>query len=286
MTFRITMATVLALVLVTAACGGQPTPLPPTEPAQPAASMPPPTEEPTAESDALAGTSWTLLEMNGQAAITDTIVTLNFSTDGRISGSDGCNSYNGTYTVAGDSLTFPQPIATTLMACPEPIMSQASAYQQVLSQTTLYKTGEGQLKLLLAEGQPLATFNAQSTELSGTSWDVVNYNNGRQAVVGVISGTLPTANFGPDGRLSGSAGCNTYTATYETGADMSITIGPPASTRMMCAEPEGVMAQESEYLAALATAATYRIDGDTLEMRTADDAMAALFKRSSGTPTP
>jgi len=40
------------------------------------------------------------------------------------------------------------------------------------------------------------------------------------------------------------------------------------------------MDQEAQYLAALQSAATYRIDGDMLEMRTADDALAATFQRA------
>ena len=47
---------------------------------------------------------------------------------------------------------------------------------------------------------------------------------------------------------------------------------------MMCAEPEGIMEQEAAFLAALSTAATYSINGQVLEMRTADDAMALRFE--------
>jgi hypothetical protein len=46
----------------------------------------------------------------------------------------------------------------------------------------------------------------------------------------------------------------------------------------MCPEPAGVMEQEMLYLKALETAATYRIDGNFMELRTADDAMAATFE--------
>ncbi len=37
------------------------------------------------------------------------------------------------------------------------------------------------------------------------------------------------------------------------------------------------MEQESQYLAALGTAATYRIEGERLELRTAEGALAADF---------
>jgi heat shock protein HslJ len=42
------------------------------------------------------------------------------------------------------------------------------------------------------------------------------------------------------------------------------------------------MEQENEYLAALQTAATYRIEGNSMNMRTADGETVANFSRSSG----
>ena len=85
------------------------------------------------------------------------------------------------------------------------------------------------------------------------------YNNGQEAVVSVILGTEITAYFGEDGQLTGSAGCNNYTATYEIDGDQ-IKIGPAATTRMACGEPEGVMEQEAAYLAALEMASSYQFE--------------------------
>ncbi len=50
---------------------------------------------------------------------------------------------------------------------------------------------------------------------------------------------------------------------------------------MACGEPEGVMEQEMQYLAALQTAATYSIEGDIMQLRTAEDALAAQFVRAT-----
>jgi heat shock protein HslJ len=119
----------------------------------------------------------------------------------------------------------------------------------------------------------------QSSDLAGTSWEVTGYNNGKQAVVSVTLGTTLTAEFGAGGTLSGNAGCNDYTASYKT-EGKKISIGPAATTRKMCAEPPNIMEQEMQYLQALSTAATYRIDGSNMELRTADGALAATFQRS------
>ena len=124
----------------------------------------------------------------------------------------------------------------------------------------------------------LATFKAQSQQLAGTSWSVVAYNNGKQAVESVLAATKLTAVFAKDGNLTGFAGCNNYSAAW-SGTTPKLAIAQVSSTRKYCATPTGAMDQESRYLAALATAATYRIEGSTLELRTASGALAAQFLR-------
>lgn len=230
---------------------------------------------PGAAVDPLRDTSWTLVDLGGQAARTDTQVTIRFE-DGRLGGTDGCNRYGTSYTADGGKLTVDKNVVSTMMACSEPIMEQASAYIAALTQAAAYKVEGGQLTLLDAGGNALATFAQQRAGLAGTAWRVTGYNNGRQAIVSVITGTELTADFGADGTLSGSAGCNRYTATYEV-SGTNLKIGPVALTLMACADPAGVMEQETQFLQALATATTYRLDGDRLELRTADGALAATF---------
>lgn len=225
--------------------------------------------------DLLADTSWVLTELNGQPVLAETQVTIRFE-DGRLGGTDGCNRYNAAYTVDGARITVAENIASTMMACAEPVMTQASAYLAALAATTTYKIEGEQLTLLAADGTALAVFTKQSTDLAGTSWVATGYNNGQEAVVSVAEGTELTAQFGADGTFSGSAGCNSFTATYEA-ANGEIEIGAIGATMMFCADPDGVMEQETQYLQALATAATYTREGNRLELRTADGALAASF---------
>ena len=78
--------------------------------------------------------------------------------------------------------------------------------------------------------------------------------------------------------MTGSAGCNNYFGPYQA-SGTNITIQPPAATSQACAEPEGVMEQEAQFLSALPTAATFRLDGDSLELRTAGDQIAVMLTR-------
>jgi heat shock protein HslJ len=77
--------------------------------------------------------------------------------------------------------------------------------------------------------------------------------------------------------VTGSAGCNNYFASYETEGE-TLAVGPAGSTRKMCAEPEGIMDQETAFLAALGSAATYEIKGDRLQVWDADGSRMLSFE--------
>ncbi len=79
--------------------------------------------------------------------------------------------------------------------------------------------------------------------------------------------------LGVDGAIVGSTGCNSYSASIErSGSELSV-VGL-AYTEMACTEPEGVMVQESSYLALLPEVASFRTDLTTLELR--DDGGATI----------
>ncbi len=111
-----------------------------------------------APSDSLNGTTWILATLQGQPALMDKSVTLNFA-DGVLSGNDGCNSYSTTYQISGEKLTIDKNIISTMMACADPIMQQASAFQEVLINTTAYQIDKNQLSLVDENGQTLAVFS-------------------------------------------------------------------------------------------------------------------------------
>ena len=208
-----------------------------------------------------------------------TSITAQFDEEGTVGGSSGCNNYNAGYEADGNNITInTSPAAMTLMACPEPIMVQESIYLEALGTATTYEISGDQLVLYDASGNAVATFTAVSQDLAGSSWEVIGYNNGKGGVVSVIIGTEITAEFGETGELTGISGCNNYFGPYETDGE-AISMGPFGTTRKACPEPEGVMEQENQYLAALETAATYSVDGMTMNMRTAEGSTVANFRR-------
>ena len=228
----------------------------------------------------LEGTTWQLIAyLDAAGSLTlpyrEAPATLTMA-DGQAGGNTGCNNYFGSYTLDGDSLSF-GPMGATMMMCPEPQAMQEQAYLAGLENVATYAIVGNQLHLLNADGEIIMAFEPQvSVGLTNTVWSATGVNNGNQAVVSLVNGSEITAIFAEDGTLSGSAGCNNYSTSYTIDGD-SITIAMGASTMMFCGEPEGVMDQEAQYLAALETAATYTIAADRLELRTADGALAVSY---------
>jgi heat shock protein HslJ len=99
----------------------------------------------------------------------------------------------------------------------------------------------------------------QSISLTHTEWQIKGSN--RYVV------------FGPQGRLSGHGGCNSFNGAYEQDGD-TLKISSLATTRMMCA-PE-VMVAEQFLLEALQ--ATVRVLATKNELESYDASGAAVLK--------
>ncbi|AMY07865.1 heat-inducible protein [Luteitalea pratensis] len=226
-----------------------------------------------------AGSTWTLVELPGHMLSGDRVPTLTL--DGsRVQGSDGCNRYTGPYK-AGTDGTFrvSGSVARTKMACPGVTAQLAREFMAALTRSARLRLDGSRLTLLDAAGTVLAVFEAQTQALANTAWDVTAYNNGKAAVVSVITGSRLTLAFSEDGRVSGSAGCNGFTGSY-TVDNGDLSIRGTAATRKMCVDPAGVMEQESAFLKSLATNMRVRIEGTRLELRYADGALGLNATRT------
>jgi heat shock protein HslJ len=216
----------------------------------------------------LEGAAWQLKELPGpQSAALGRLtrpVTVRFES-GRLSGFAGCNNFSGSYALDGDQLKI-GPVASTQMACPEPGSSIETAFHKALSGTLRYAVDGDHLTATTAAGDTLRFQREPPPQLAGVNWKVTSFNNNRHAVVGVLGQSSITMSF-KDGQVAGSAGCNNFHGTYSTEGS-KLTLGPLATTRRACEEP--LMTQEQEFLAALASAVTWSIDGNVLDMHRAD----------------
>ena len=257
----------------------------PATPAPVPTTTPVATQMPVVTQPSIVG-AWNLISYNNgkgavQTVITGTEPTADFRADGKVSGSGGCNQYNAGYTTtAPNGITITQPV-TTLMACPELTMQQETRYLSLLQQATTYETSGDQLTLFDTNGTKILIYKKQvnvPSTIAGT-WNLFSYNNGKGAIQTVITGSVTTAIFGADGKLSGSGGCNQYNAGYTTTASNGITITQPVTTLMACPEP--VMQQETQYLSLLPTAAKYEISGDQLTLFNSTGTKILVYKSAN-----
>ena len=88
-------------------------------------------------------------------------------------------------------------------------------------------------------------------------------------------GSEITAQFA-DGELTGSSGCNTYSASYQED-DGALTVENLAATDMACDVNEAVMDQEQVYLSVLASVTGHEILGGALALLDASGEPVLLF---------
>jgi len=188
---------------------------------------------------------------------------------GQLGGSSGCNTYGASYELDGSDLRI-GGISSTAMACPPPAMEVEEAFMPKLEAISEWEVDDGELVLDGGEGElrfraasPLGSWRATSIlqgdavkTLPAESWEI-------------------TAEFDPEGGISGSGGCNLYGTSSRTRGG-SIRIEVPERTEVLC-EP-AVMAREKAYLEALPRAAEFRLDNGNLVLLTAKGTILASFE--------
>lgn len=117
---------------------------------------------------------------------------------------------------------------------------------------------------------PLAACAAGLAGIDGGELRAVDVNGAP------IVGERPLTLRIEDGRASGSAGCNSFSATFRTKGRGEIDFGPLAVTRMAC-EPQ-IMEQEARYLAILDAAESFNRYSDGGVSVIAPDGRAVRFR--------
>jgi heat shock protein HslJ len=218
----------------------------------------------TQDPAALEGVEWHLAESSVSSSdLAATGITASFE-GGQMSGFSGVNQYSGGFTAKSDGSFSAGPLASTMMAGPEPLMTAEAAYLKLLEDADTFAIEDGTLTLGSTGGATLVFEQAEAVELPGSSWVVTGYNNGKEAVVSPVVDSELTIEFGTDGTVAGSGGVNRFNGPFQSTAD-TVKIGPLAATKM-AGEPE-LMEQEAQYLAALEAGVSWKIINGVLEMR-------------------
>jgi heat shock protein HslJ len=228
----------------------------------------------------LGGTAWRLVKFQGGDDKTLTPddrskYTIQFGADGTLTTRIDCNRGRGSWKSAGQGQIQFGPLALTRAMCPP-----GSLHDRIVKQWDVvrsYVVRNNHLFLsLMADGGIYEFEPIPTASLDETQWDVTGIDNGKQAVASIVAGTTVTLAF-QKGAVVGGSGCNNYRGNYKQQGS-AITIGGVATTRRLC-PGAGVMDQERLFLAALAAASTWAIDGDQLELRRQDGGRVVTARR-------
>jgi len=224
----------------------------------------------------LIGTKWILSKIHGDSLSPESIVILHLEKGGIASGFSGCNSYSGGYEFVGEKVIFSELQSTDTVCSPQ-IAKTEEEYLNTLAASDAYAERGIQLELLDGAGEIAMIFEPfVHTDLRGSSWLAEEFSDGAGSTVSLLPDTEISANFDDDGLLSGSASCNGYSASYDVTNGL-INIEALVMTEMYCMEPESIMDQETQYLAALANAAAYFNVSDRLVLLDDADALLVSF---------
>jgi heat shock protein HslJ len=202
------------------------------------------TQAPPAPSSAqsLEGIDWKAIELAGKPVVVENASRephLRLESGGRVSGSDGCNRIAGSFTVRGDNVTFGQMLGT-LMACGASAESER-AFRDALQATRRFRIAGGRLELFNDAGTRVAVLEAPqqappaaSSQLQGTSWQLIRFRGGDDATLTPDDRTKYTIEFGADGRLTARVDCNRGRGTWTSQGSNQLQFGPLALTRAQC----------------------------------------------------
>jgi len=188
------------------------------------------------------------------------------SAKSQVGGSAGINKYAGGYKLEGNKLSIPGPLITTAMAGPQPLMVQEKEYLTLLQAAQSYQIKGGELQINCGQQVLIFTKKTETSTsiptLENTDWVLESYGQ-VEKLQSVLKDTEITALFdSAKSQVAGSAGVNRYFGSYKLDGSKLTVPGPIGSTKM--AGPQPAMDQESEYLATLQAAESYKIEGSKL----------------------
>lgn len=186
------------------------------------------------------GTQWSVVDIDGEPAVTADGMTVTFLDDGTIDGFGGCNTMFGDYTIDGDALTV-TGLAATRKFCDADLMDRESLLIAILNDAQTATIDGSELTITASDGAelildagtggipeptpeptvpvetPAPTSEPQPTAgpvdeggVVGPTWVLTSLMD-QPMPVGIINVSIV---FGADGTVSGDGGCTPFSGTY------------------------------------------------------------------------
>ena len=191
---------------------------------------------------------------------------------GRISIDAGCNTMGGTYTLSEQAELRAGTLATTLMACAQPLMDQDHWLTATVFAAPLVASVEGDTLTLSREGLELRLTDksvaAPDALLEGTAWQLEAIRSGETVSSLPAGAKAPTFALAADGTVTLDTGCNRGRTTA-TVSGSTLTLGPVTTTKMACPDHAGRQT-EAAVLAVLVGPVEWSITDKTLTLTNGD----------------
>jgi len=109
---------------------------------------------PAPDARLLAGGQWDVTALNGQPVLKKVPINITFA-EGRVFGAGSCNRFIGSFRPGAAAMMEVSPLATTMMACPGPVMAQEQLFLGILKDVTSFRVEGATLTLETRDGRTI-----------------------------------------------------------------------------------------------------------------------------------
>ncbi len=178
------------------------------------------TEDPTS---IITAAMWVVDRLNGERALGGWPMTAIIGTDDSIIGSAGCNYYNTSFVVDGESLSVAVPTSTR-MACPsDAATTQETEFLETLTEANRFDQSGFQLVLSGPDDTSIEFTSVLAFDQS--VWMVDEYRDGNGELTPVVPGSEITA-LRDKSLLSGFTGCSNYQSGFTIEGEIILFTAP------------------------------------------------------------
>jgi heat shock protein HslJ len=109
----------------------------------------------------LVGTTWRLLSIDGRPVLAGVTITAEFTADGRVAGTAGCNRYFGTAAPKGEHLEVGAFGSTRMFCTQDGVMAEEQAFLAAFEKVESFSIAGGELRLAGSSGSVRLVFAAR-----------------------------------------------------------------------------------------------------------------------------
>ncbi|HCY00908.1 MAG TPA: heat-shock protein [Bacteroidales bacterium] len=219
-------------------------------------------------------TKWELTLLDGKAVRIEKPIYLELTDDNKVGGFMGCNRLGGDYTIENDNQIRFSNLITTRMACSELVLE--TQVLKMLNTVDNFTIDNEKLMLSIGSGKPLATFHRMRDDAIVNKYWKLKKLGDQEIKMAKNQEREQHFTLRSDNTISGFAGCNHFSGSYELKEENRIVFNENmAVTMMACPDVE---VNERAFLKVFKQADNYSIDGDTLFLNEGERGSIATFE--------